>query len=356
MLYVRRRKRKERGFLHDDLSANQLLHQNEIVHLVVHNDFEQLDHVRRVQVLQNVRLGAQRLYLSENNNRDVDGVIAPKPVQLAVGLHRLHVLVDGLERVVLVVLLREARVDLPITSPLLTHSAVHTRVDLLQQRVLVDVQAVVAVADFQLIVTSPLRSHIHRERDRESARCSFVDGAKVGKRVRGIVLQTAVDPHHLLPVARAERTAQVLEGMTNRKPHHLVVLVLIDDRPHHHAVQPQSGDLFVGERNGRYIVAAHAVILVSVLVEDIRLANNRSRVPAGDTVQGTQHFLEGVGIATNVALDQFDGSFNDEVQIAGQLALGEENGVLWIGDLLQVVDDVLSLFFREYRSKQVRLL
>lgn len=210
MLYVRRRKRKERGFLHDDLSANQLLHQNEIVHLVVHNDFEQLDHVRRVQVLQNVRLGAQRLHLSENNNRDVDGVIAPKPVQLAVGLHRLHVLVDGLERVVLVVLLREARVDLPITSPLLTHSAVHTRVDLLQQRVLVDVQAVVAVADFQLIVTSPFCSHIHRERDWESARCSFVDGAKVGKRVRGIVLQTAVDPHHLLPVARAERTAQVL--------------------------------------------------------------------------------------------------------------------------------------------------
>lgn len=210
MLYVRRGRRKERGFLHDDLSANQLLHQNEIVHLVVHNDFEQLDHVWRVQVLQNVRLGAQRLHLSENNNRDVDGVIAPKPVQLAVGLHRLHVLVDGLERVVLVVLLREARVDLPITSPLLTHSAVHARVDLLQQRVLVDVQAVVAVADFQLIVTSPLRSHIHRERDRESARCSFVDGAKVGKRVRGIVLQTAVDPHHLLPVARAERTAQVL--------------------------------------------------------------------------------------------------------------------------------------------------
>ena len=73
-------------------------------------------------------------------------------------------------------------------------------------------------------------------------------------------------------------------------------------------------------------------------------------------MQGTQHFLEGVGIATNVALDQFDGSFHDEVQIAGQLALGEENGVLWIGDLLQVVDDVLSLFFREYRSKQVRLL
>lgn len=144
--------------------------------------------------------------------------------------------------------------------------------------------------------------------------------------------------------------------MTNRKPHHLVVLVLIYDRPHHHAVQPQCGDLFVGERSGRYVVAAHAVILVSVLVEDIRLANNRSRVPAGDTTQETQHFLEGVGIATNVALDQFDGSFHDEVQIAGQLALGEENGVLWIGDLLQVVDDVLSLFFRKDRSKQVRLL
>ena len=30
-------------------------------------------------------------------------------------------------------------------------------------------------------------------------------------------------------------------------------------------------------------------------------------------MQGMQHFLKGVGIATNVTLDQFDGSFHDEI-------------------------------------------
>lgn len=47
---------RQRGFFHDDSSSNQLFNQNEVIHDVIDNHFNELNNIRVIQVFQNVRL------------------------------------------------------------------------------------------------------------------------------------------------------------------------------------------------------------------------------------------------------------------------------------------------------------
>lgn len=286
-----------RGFLHDDVSADQLLHQNEVVHLVVHDHLVQLHHVGVVEVLQDVCFRAQRLWVSEIRNRDIDRVIAPKPVQLAVRLHGLHVFVDRLERVVLPVLLRVARVDLQLRRFPSHHPAVDTSVNLLQERVLVDAQVVVrVVADHQLHITQSAHSHVHGETHGILPGRSRFGRTGIWKHVGGVALETAVNPHHLLPVARAQRAAKVLGVNKTCGGDEFVRLVLLEDRAHDGSVESKRDHLEMEREERKHVVTADAVVLVSILVVDIRLADNRSGV---SRVEGMQTQSTAFGASWN---------------------------------------------------------
>lgn len=238
-----------------------------------------MHYVGVVEILQDVGFRAQRLRLNEIRYRDIDRVIAPKPVQLAVRLHGLHVFVDRLERVVLPVLLRVARVDLKLRRFSSHHPAVDARVNLLQERVLVDAQIVVrVVANHQLHVTQSAHCNVHGETHGILSRRSRLGRAGVRKHVGGVALETTVDPHHLLPVARAQGTAEVLGVNRTRGGDEFVRLVLLEDCAHDGSVESKRDHLEMERADGTHVVTAHAVVLVSILVVDIRLADNRSGV------------------------------------------------------------------------------
>lgn len=46
---------RKRGFFHDDSSSNQLFNQNEIIHDIIHDHFNELNNIRVIQVFENVR-------------------------------------------------------------------------------------------------------------------------------------------------------------------------------------------------------------------------------------------------------------------------------------------------------------
>lgn len=105
-----------------------------------------------------------------------------------------------------------------------------------------------------------------------------------------------MNPHHLLPVARAQRAAKVLGVNKTCGGDEFVRLVLLEDRAHDGSVESKRDHLEMEREERKHVVTADAVVLVSILVVDIRLADNRSGV---SRVEGMQTQSTAFGASWN---------------------------------------------------------